>query len=321
MEISRRQFLIRSAKATAAAAAFGVGAYSLVDMKGPSGEGEAATIKFPDYSVKPIDGKVISIVKGEDRVSMVQKAIDLLGGVGRFIVPGDRVLIKPNVAFSRASFLCATTNPQLVAELVRLCYNHGAKEVVVTDNPINDAQSCFGVTGIGKAATAGGAKVVVPKESYFKPYTLENGKLLVNWPVLYEPLRNINKVIAVVPIKDHHRAVASMSMKGWYGLLGGRRNIFHQDINTVIAELAAMIRPTLVILDGVEVMATNGPTGGSTSDLKKMRTMIASCDQVAADACGATLLDINPDSLLYLQKAQELGAGIMDWQKLQPVTA
>ena len=51
--------------------------------------------------------------------------------------------------------------------------------------------------------------------------------------------------------QDHHRSGASMTLKNWYGLLGGRRNIFHQDVHTIIQELAMMIHPTLVVLDGV----------------------------------------------------------------------
>ncbi len=89
-------------------------------------------------------------------------------------------------------------------------------------------------------------------------------------------LQKADKLIGIAPIKHHHRAGASMSMKNWYGLLGGRRNVFHQDINTIIAELAMMVKPTLVILDGTEVMMTNGPTGGSVSDLKRSNTLIAS---------------------------------------------
>ncbi|OHB56755.1 MAG: Tat pathway signal protein [Planctomycetes bacterium GWF2_50_10] len=321
MEISRREFLIRAAKAGAAAAVVGGGAYAIMDKNGPTGQAQESVIKLGDYSVKPVEGKVLSVVKGDDRSAMAAKAIELLGGIGRFVQKGDRVLVKPNAAFARAPFLCATTNPALVGEVVRLCYSAGAREVIVTDNPINDASSCFAISGIGKAAAGAGAKVMIPRDSYFSPYTLEGGKLIVDWPILWEPMRNVNKVISVVPIKDHHRSVASMSMKGWYGLLGGRRNIFHQDINTIIAELAAMVRPTLVILDGVEVMATNGPTGGSTSDLRKTRTLIASCDQVAGDAYGATLLGLEPNQLLYLQKAQELGAGVADWQKLKPIIA
>ena len=110
-----------------------------------------------------------------------------------------------------------------------------------------------------------------------------------------------------------------MTMKNWYGLLGGRRNIFHQDINTIIAELATMVKPTLVILDGTEVMMTNGPTGGSVSDLRRANTMIAGCDMVAADSYGAGLLDLKVADLPYLAKAELAGAGTTDYKSLKPI--
>jgi len=110
-----------------------------------------------------------------------------------------------------------------------------------------------------------------------------------------------------------------MVMKNWYGLLGGRRNIFHQDIQTVIAELARMVKPTLVVLDGTMTMMTNGPTGGSLSDLKETRTLIVATDQVAADAFGATLLDKTAADLPFIAKAEALGAGTADYRALSPI--
>jgi uncharacterized protein (DUF362 family) len=279
-------------------------------------------VTVPDFSVPQQAGRTMSIVTGADRKATVNKAIDLLGGIERFIKSGDRVLIKPNIGFAKAPSLGATTNPELVAEVVRLCYTRGkASEVFVSDNPISDAESCFTLSGIGKAASEAGGKIILPKDSYFKPFTLPNAALIKNWPILHEPLKGIHKIIGIAPIKDHNRSVASMSMKNWYGLLGGRRNIFHQDINTIIVELAMMVRPTLVILDGTEVMMTNGPTGGSITDLRKANTLIASCDQVAADAFGCTLLNLQPADLLYLAKAQALGIGTADYQSLKPLMA
>ena len=112
-----------------------------------------------------------------------------------------------------------------------------------------------------------------------------------------------------------------MTMKNWYGLLGGRRNIFHQDINNIIAELAMLVKPTLVILDGTVTMMTNGPTGGSVSDLKKTNTMIASCDMVAADAFGCSLLNLKPADLPYLSIAEKAGVGTVDYESLKPLRA
>jgi len=110
-------------------------------------------------------------------------------------------------------------------------------------------------------------------------------------------------------------------MKNWYGLLGGGRNIFHQDINTIIVELAMLVKPTLVILDATQVMVSNGPTGGSSSDLKQTNIMLAGCDQVAADSFGATLLNMKPADLPYLLKAEGLGLGTTNFESLKPIYA
>ena len=319
--LARRRFLARAAKAGASIAAAGMVSYLLYDADGPTGDTAAEElVTLPDFSVPPRPSQIMSIVKGPDRTETVNKAIDLLGGIERFVKRGETVAIKPNVAFASPPILGATTNPDLVAEVVRLCYTKaGAKKVIVADNPINDPASCFMLSGIGKAATKAGAKVVLPKDNLFRHTTLAGGKLIDDWPIFYSPFSKIDKLIGIAPVKDHHRSGASMSMKNWYGLLGGRRNIFHQDINTIIAELAMMVRPTLVILDGTEAMVTNGPTGGSVSDLKRTDTLIASCDMVAADSYGCSLLGLKPSDLPYLAKAEKGGAGTTNFESLKPI--
>lgn len=266
-------------------------------------------------------GRTISIVQGSERAKTVNKAIELLGGMERFIRPGDVVVIKPNAAFASPPMLGATTNPDLVAEVVKLCYKAGAKKVVVTDNPINDPASCFAISGIGKAAESAGAEVMLPKDYLFKNTSLAGGQLIKDWPVFSGPFEKANKLIGIAPLKNHHRSGASMTMKNWYGLLGGQRSIFHQDINNIIAELTMLVKPTLVILDGTEVMMTNGPTGGSVSDLKRKNTLIAGCDMVAVDSFGCGLLDMKISDLPYLAKAVATGAGTTDFQALKPIFA
>ncbi|MHC4395715.1 MAG: DUF362 domain-containing protein [Planctomycetota bacterium] len=319
-KIGRRRFLTRMGKAGISIAAAGTVSYLLYDDTGPGAETEAKDIvTLPDFSVPYQAGKTMSVIKGANRVETVNKAIKALGGIERFVKPGETVAIKPNVAFASPSLLGATVWPELVAEVVRLCLEAKAKSVIVMDNPINDPASCFMLSGIGKAASDAGAKVVLPKNYLFKHTTLEGGRLIRNWPVFSGPLEKADKLIGITPVKDHHRSGASMTMKNWYGLLGGRRNIFHQDINTIIAELAMMVKPTLVILDGTKVMMSNGPTGGSVSDLRRADTLIASCDMVAADSYGCGLLDLKVSDLPYLTKAETAGAGTTDYESLKPI--
>ena len=319
-ELSRREFLTRSAKAGAALAlAGGVSAW-LYDTEGPRAPSAAGAglVEIDDFSVQGLEGRM-SIIHGMDRIQSLDVALKALGGIEVFVKRGDRVLVKVNAAFATPPILSATTHPDLLAEVCRRCLKAGAASVVVTDNPINDPESCFALTGLREAAQSAGARVILPRAGYFRPTTVAGGSLIRDWPLLFTPFQDVTKLISIAPVKDHNRSGASMIMKNWYGLLGGRRNIFHQDIHNTIKELAMMVKPTLVILDGVTTMMTNGPTGGSLSDLKATGTLIVSNDQVAADAVGATLLDKSVSDLPFILKAAEAGVGTADVESLNPV--
>lgn len=318
--MKRRDLLVHCVKTGLALAGVGVAGYLLHDPKGPSGPGQGneALQRLPDFSVTD-GGPKLAVVYGDDRTSSLNAGLRALGGIERFVKKGDRVLIKVNAAFALPPALGATTHPELVSQMSRLCLQAGAASVVVTDNPINDARSCFALTGIEAAAKAAGARVVLPRDESFKPFTLQGGRLLKNWPVLWLPFDGVNRVIGMAPVKDHHRSGASMSMKNWYGLVGGRRNVFHQNIHDFIKELALMVKPTLVVLDGTVTMMTNGPTGGSLADLKPTHTLIVATDQVAADAVGAGLLGRSLDQLPFILKAQEAGVGTADYEALRPI--
>lgn len=317
----RREFLRRGIQAGAAVALTGGLAAWLWNRRPPGDFNRgAASALLPDFTSRTA-GPRLAIVTGQDRAAMVRRGLEALGGIGRFIQRGDRVMLKVNAAFATPAILSATTHPELAAELVRLCLAAGAASVLVTDNPINDPDSCFHLTGIGPAVRAAGGTLVLPRAAQFAPGTLAGGRLIRDWPILHEPFRGITKLIGVAPVKQHNRAGASMTMKNWYGLLGGRRNQFHQDINGIIVELAMLVRPTFVVLDGTASMMANGPTGGSLADLKPTQTLVVSTDGVAADAFGATLLDRTHRDLPYLGRAAELGLGTVDFASLQPVRA
>ena len=318
-KINRRQFKARSAKAGASILAACSISYWFYDGIGPMHSAQEVTgVQIPDFSMPEL-GQRMSIVEGGNRSETLRLALKSIGGIEAFIKKSDRVLLKVNAAFASPPLLSATTHPDIVSEITRLCFKAGAASVTVTDNPINDPASCFRLTGIEQAARSAGATVLFPQKEFFKPFTLPEAQLIRNWPVLFEPLNRINKIIGTAPVKDHHRSGASMIMKNWYGLLGGRRNIFHQDIHTIIKELAMMVKPTLVVLDGTTTMMRNGPTGGSLADLKETHTMVVGTDQVAADAFGATLLDKTVDELAFIKKAEANGVGTANFQSLNPV--
>ncbi|MHC4365584.1 MAG: DUF362 domain-containing protein, partial [Planctomycetota bacterium] len=123
--IGRRELLGRAGKAGLSIAAAGIASYWLYDPAGPAAGLEETGVTVPSFSTPRVDGQTISIVNGPDRVATVNKAIELLGGIERFVKPGETVVIKPNVAFASPPILGATARPELVAEVARLCYSRG----------------------------------------------------------------------------------------------------------------------------------------------------------------------------------------------------
>jgi len=319
-DLNRRAFIARSVKAgLVSAAAMGVGWWRH-DARPPVVEPSVSAMAgLPDFCCRAAAGPAMVIARGSDRAALVPRTLAALGGMGRFVRPGDRVVIKVNAAFASPPVISATTHPELVSAVVSACREAGAADVVVTDNPINDPASCFRLTGIGPAAEAAGGRVVLPAPDRFVPVTLAGGRLIRDWPVLAGPLVEADRLIGLAPLKDHHRSGASMTLKNWYGLLGGRRNVFHQDIHGIIAELAALVRPSLVILDAVTAMMHNGPTGGSVSDLADTHTLVAGIDPVAVDAAGAGILGRPLDQLPHLQRAAAAGLGTVEYRSLNPV--
>lgn len=321
-ELNRRDFLKRVGYASALALAAGGLGLALYDSKGPApAEGQKVLTGLGDYTLRTVSSgqAKMAIIRGADRAVMFQQGIKALGGMESFIQKGDRVLVKANAAFATPASLGATTHPEVLAAVADLCFKAGAAQVLVTDNPINNPDSCFEITGLAGAARATGARIIAPRAALFFPVSLPNGKLLQNWPVMAGVFQGVTKVIVVSPVKDHQRAGASMVLKNYYGFLGGRRNVFHQDINGIITELALLLKPSLCVLDGTVSMITNGPTGGSLSDLKDTHTMVVSTDPVAADAVGAELLGRTLSDVPYILMAEKAGAGIADYHRLNPV--
>ncbi len=97
----------------------------------------------------------------------------------RFIARGDIVVVKPNIGWDRAPEQAANTNPAVVAEVVRLCLDAGARRVIVTDMSCNDPRVCFERSGIAAAAKAAGAEVILPDERRFKQVNL-GGEVLTD---------------------------------------------------------------------------------------------------------------------------------------------
>ncbi len=259
-------------------------------------------------------GPLLAQVTGDDPALITKEAVNILGGMSKFVAKGDRVLVKPNIGWDRTPQLGACTNPDVVKAMVEMCVEAGAKVVTVMDNPCNPARRTYVRSGISKAAKEAGAKVPYPNEHKLKKIPL-NGELLKEWEI-YSDFVEVDKIINVPVTKHHSLSRVTLGMKNWLGACGGNRNQMHQRLDQCMVDLAAFFKPALTVLDAYRVLFRNGPQGGRLSDVKEHKTVVAGVDYVAVDALGATFLDVDPSELRFLQIAQERGLGEPDLEKV-----
>jgi len=255
----------------------------------------------------------IIMARGPSPEAITRAAVDGLGGMQRFIGRGDTVVVKPNIGWDRTPEYAANTNPAVTATLVRLCFEAGAKTVKVFDHPVADPRRTYRQSGIAGACTPLGATVSYVDDRKFREIPLK-GHVLKSWPLYAEALE-CDKLINVPVAKTHGIAQLTLGMKNWMGVMGGLRGRIHQRIDESLVDVAMHIRPALIVVDAVRIMVSNGPQGGSLSDVRRLDTVIAGTDQVAVDACATTLFGMKPDALACVRIGHKMGLGNMELGK------
>ncbi len=305
----------------------------LLRVGGVAAGAGAAAVWLSEHSFRPVpalaeqarrDHRIASnpelphlvVAQGGEPRTLVQRALEDLGGMRRFVSRQDVVVLKPNIAWDRTPEQAANTNPEVVAEVVRQCWQAGAKRVIVTDVSCNEPRRCFQRSGIQAAARAEGAEVILPDPELYREVDL-GGVVLKSWPV-FTPFLEADKIVNL-PIAKHHGLVGvTLGMKNWYGILGGQRNRLHQQIHQSLADLASFMLPTVTLMDCYRILLRNGPTGGNLEDVALKKTMVAGTDPVALDAYVAKAYwNLDAEHLPYLQMAANRGLGTVDFDKLQ----
>lgn len=258
---------------------------------------------------------MLAIAKEGTPGELVRKVLDKLGGMSRFIKPGDIVVVKPNMSWDRVPEQAATTHPEIVREVVAMCFEAGAKQVKVFDYTLNEPRRCYKRTGIQSAAESAGASVFYISERKFKRVPFPQGELIREWEI-YEDVLDADKIINLPVAKHHSISSVSLGMKNLMGLIGGNRGQFHRQFPKKIVDLSTRIRPNLVILDAYRMLVRNGPSGGSLSDVVLKKVVIAGTDPVAVDSYGASLFGLNPEQIPFLVEAKTRGLGENSLKKM-----
>lgn len=255
-------------------------------------------------------------------IQAVNLAIVALGGISRFVKPGYKVCIHPNISFASDSKRGANTDPELVAEVSRLCVAAGAKEVLVTDNPLAPSSLCMWRSGIKEAMdkVKGATLRYISDESYYKEVSVPKGKDLKK-TMLLRPLMEADLVINMPRAKTHGQTTVTLGLKNLMGISSDRRDWHSKhNLSQAIADAATVVRPQLTIIDASNVMVDNGPGGPGT--LVPLNSLVVGTNPVETDALMVTLVDWNgrkykPEEIKHLKAASEHGLGSVDIEAIK----
>jgi len=252
-----------------------------------------------------------------DPIAATKKALEALGGISRFVKKGQRVVLKPNMSFTRTPEFGATTHPLVVATVAQACMEAGAQQVLVLDHTLHRAELCLERTGIREACKdiPGVHVLALQERKFFREIKIPQGKVLERVEVMKEVLDS--PVLINIPVAKSHSATGvSMGIKGLMGLIWDRE-IFHSQVNMnqALADLATVIKPQLTILDATRALTSGGP--GGPGEVKKPNLIIAGIDPVAVDSYGVSVVpwygqNFKGRQVEHLQIAHQRGLGKID---------
>ena len=304
--INRREFFKKSAKIGAAA----LGASVL-----PTALGRTS----PLYGQEKVD---IAVAVGSDYYQNTIKAVELVGGIKKYVHKDAKVAILPNVQrWHPGTF----TKPDIVRAIVKMCKEAGAKEI----NCLSWLQmNNWEATGLANVLKEEGAnlKLIPGEEAYFKPVKTVDGKALKEAMIMKEFYNN--DVFINLPItKDHAGNKFTGTLKNYMGLNYRVNNrTFHKEgwrevpsdiefLDLCIADLNTVLKPTLNIVDATEFIITNGPMG--PGEVIKPQKVVAGVDRVAIDSYCCTLWGLKADDIYMIKAGSAHGLGQMDLSQVE----
>ncbi len=274
----------------------------------------AAPLVRPILALARPPARPLAVAGGPDPAALVRAAVGKLGGMERFVRPGDRVVVKPNIGWDRTPAEAANTHPAVVAEICRLARRAGARSVRVFDRACNDPRRTYERSGIRAALEALGDRAVRlehVRDSAFAVVEIPGALKLTRWP-LYRPALAADVLVNCPVVKHHGLTGVTIAMKNLMGVMGGNRGRIHWGIDDNLVDLNLAVRSHLVVVDATRILTRNGPQGGGTEHVRQVNRVAATTDVVAADAWGAREFGVDPLSVGHIRRGHERGLGVAD---------
>jgi len=267
-------------------------------------------IERPERATVAIARTTDTGIEAEGIQQLVSEAVGHLGGMRRFVRRGQTVLIKPNQTVWRLAKDGCTTDPRVVAALVRLAKEAGAGVVQV-----GECSSCgqitretMKITGMARAAEEAGAALVYFDEVEQIETEVPRGKI-IRKIAIPKPLLEADVVIACPKLKTHFLDPITGALKLWVGAV--RQDTMHRlhrdEVQETVADLLTVTRPDLAVMDAVIAGEGNGPIA---SRGRFLGCILASDDPVALDVIAAELAGFDGEAMNFVRAAAERGIGI-----------
>ena len=260
-------------------------------------------------------------VMGGEPAPMLDKALEALGGISKYVKKGQKVVIKPNIGWDKGPDFAANTNPELIGALVKQCMAAGASRVTVFDNTCDNWQRCYQSSGIEKASKDAGA-IVAPgnSEVYYKTTAIPKG-IRLKTAKIHQALLDADVWFNVPVLKNHGGAKMSIAMKNYMGIVWDRGFFHDNDLQQCIADICTWEKkPVLNIIDAYRCMRKHGPQGRSISDTAVLKSLIISSDIVAADVAAIRLFNqvenMPIESVGHIARGEKFNLGTQDIDKL-----
>jgi uncharacterized protein (DUF362 family) len=301
--ISRRSFLSDSALAGATVLATG----TLESMLARSLRASMQT-STPD----------LAVVSGSNYYDAAVRAVQLMGGMQRFVPRGSRVGLLVNSRYTKPG---TYVKPQITLAVIVMCRQAGAAQIISLED--TSARYWRGTT-LSREHRQYLDDIQSPRAHRT---VLIHGGVNVRKADVAPDLLDCDVYINMPIFKDHQGIRLTGALKNLMGAVADRSNqTFHQAadsdgdqddyafLSQSIADANLLRRPDLSVGDATEILVQGGPFG--PGPVRNFRSVVASTDPVALDACGAEILGVRPQDVLMLRRAQEHGVGTTDLNTL-----
>ncbi len=267
----------------------------------------------------------VSLVKCtgyDDAEKCVKKALDLIGGIEKFIKPKDKVLLKVNLLGPKPPSAAMTTHPKIVEATMKILRQIDC-EIWVGDSSGGRGltEKSLHVSGIQGVAERFGGKIINFDKAGMYKLKVPNGRVLKEVYVA-KPVVDADVVISLPKLKTHALTLYTGAIKNTYGTIpGGRKSAIHgitgssaEQFSEALIDIFSVVPGHLAVMDGIVGMEGLGPNMGKP---KKSNVILASQDFVAIDVVSSTIIGFKPHDIPMLRIAEERGLGTVDLKKIE----